>query len=117
MKVGVFSAILSQVPLEQALDHIAGLKCDCIEIGTGAYPGDAHCKPTELLADEGKLREFAAAVRERGLEISSLSCHGNPVHPDEAIARGASRRIPGDGETGGEDRRAGRHHFFRLPRR
>jgi len=87
MKVGVFSAILSNVSLEQALDHIAGLNCDCVEIGTGAYPGDAHCKPAELLADDGKLSEFAAAIRQRGLEISSLSCHGNPLHPDQAIAR------------------------------
>ncbi|HEX4083556.1 MAG TPA: sugar phosphate isomerase/epimerase, partial [Chthoniobacteraceae bacterium] len=86
MKVGVFSAILSNLPLEQALDHIAGLKCDCVEIGTGAYPGNAHCDPAKLLADDGKLVEFAAAVRERGLEISSLSCHGNPLHPDTALA-------------------------------
>jgi sugar phosphate isomerase/epimerase len=87
MKVGVFSAILSKLSLEQALDQIAALKCDCVEIGTGAYPGDAHCKPAELLADDGKLSEFVAAVRSRGLEISSLSCHGNPLHPDETIAR------------------------------
>jgi sugar phosphate isomerase/epimerase len=87
MKVGVFSAILSKLSLEQALDQIAALKCDCVEIGAGAYPGDAHCKPAELLADDGKLSEFVAAVRARGLEISSLSCHGNPIHPDETIAR------------------------------
>jgi sugar phosphate isomerase/epimerase len=87
MKVGVFSAILSGLPLEKALDHIAGLRCDTVEIGTGAYPGDAHCKPRELLKNAGKLREFTAAVRERGLEISSLSCHGNPLHPDRALAK------------------------------
>jgi sugar phosphate isomerase/epimerase len=87
MKVGVFSAILSNLPLEQALDHIVSLKCDCVEIGTGAYPGDAHCKPAELLTDDVKLAEFAAAIRERGLEISSLSCHGNPLHPDTELAK------------------------------
>lgn len=86
MKVGVFSAILSNVSLEKALAHIKGLGCDCVEIGTGAYPGDAHCKPTELLADEGKLKEFCAAVKSAGLEISSLSCHGNPLHPDKHFA-------------------------------
>jgi sugar phosphate isomerase/epimerase len=86
MKVGVFSAILSDLPLEQALDHIAALNCDCVEIGTGAYPGDAHCKPAELLADDGKLAEFVAAIRASGLEISSLSCHGNPLHPDTELA-------------------------------
>jgi sugar phosphate isomerase/epimerase len=87
MKVGVFSAILSGLPLEQALAHIAGLRCDTVEIGTGAYPGDAHCKPNDLLAHEGKLKEFQAAIAESGLEISSLSCHGNPIHPDAAFAQ------------------------------
>ena len=87
MKVGVFSAILSGLPLEKALDHIAGLGCDTVEIGTGAYPGNAHCKPADLLKNTGKLKEFVAAVKERGLEISSLSCHGNPIHPNAKLAK------------------------------
>ncbi len=87
MKVGVFSAIVSDLPLEKALDHIASLQCDCVEIGTGAYPGNAHCKPAELLKNAGKLKEFVAAVKSRGLEISSLSCHGNPLHPDAKLAK------------------------------
>lgn len=87
MKVGVFSAILSDLPLEKALDHLVGLHCDTVEFGTGAYPGDAHCQPAALLADGAKLRDFSAAVQASGLEISSLSCHGNPIHPDATIAR------------------------------
>jgi sugar phosphate isomerase/epimerase len=87
MKVGVFSAILSDLPLEKALDYIAGLRCETVEIGTGAYPGDAHCKPAELLKSAAKLKEFTSAVKERGLHISSLSCHGNPLHPDRALAK------------------------------
>lgn len=86
MKVGVFSAILSNLPLEKALAHIEGLGCETVEIGTGAYPGDAHCKPTELLANKTKLEKFTSAIKDSGLEISSLSCHGNPLHPNKAIA-------------------------------
>ena len=62
MKVGVFSAIPSGLPLEQTLARIAGLGCDTVELGTGAYPGNAHCQPDTLLASEGKLQEFQAAV-------------------------------------------------------
>ncbi len=87
MKVGVFSAILSNLPLDQALAHIAGLGCDTVELGTGAYPGDAHCKPAELLSSKPRRAEFLKTVSGSGLEISSLSCHGNPLHPDPAIAR------------------------------
>jgi len=86
MKVGVFSAILSDLPLDKALSHIAGLGCDTVELGTGAYPGDAHCKPSELLASKAKLTEFSSTLSASGLQISSLSCHGNPLHPDRTIA-------------------------------
>lgn len=86
MKVGVFSAILSGMPLPKALEIIAGLGCETVEIGAGAYPGNAHCKPAELLASKPRLEKFRAAIEASGLEISSLSCHGNPLHPDKRIA-------------------------------
>lgn len=86
MKVGVFSAILSGSPLNKALTHIAGLGCETVELGTGAYPGNAHCKPDQLLASKPKLEAFLGTVKASGLEISSLSCHGNPLHPDKKIA-------------------------------
>ncbi len=86
MKVGVFSAILSNLSLEKALSHIAGLGCETVELGTGAYPGDAHCKPAELLASKPKRDAFQKALAASGLELSSLSCHGNPLHPDKKLA-------------------------------
>jgi sugar phosphate isomerase/epimerase len=87
MKVGVFSTILNDKPLAGALDHIASLGCESVEIGTGAYPGNAHCPLDALLESEARRGEFTDAVKSRRLEISSLSCHGNPLHPDAAFAR------------------------------
>jgi sugar phosphate isomerase/epimerase len=85
VRLGVFSVLYSQLPLEQALDKIGAMGADAVEIGTGNYPGDAHCKPEELLADEAKARAFRRAVEDRGMIISALSQHGNPVHPDLAF--------------------------------
>lgn len=87
MKLGVFTVLFADAPLEVALDRVAALGLDAVELGTGNYPGNAHCDPDELLADEGKRRRLLSAVEERGLTISALSCHGNPLHPDEAFAR------------------------------
>jgi sugar phosphate isomerase/epimerase len=87
MKVGVFTVLLADRPLEEALDYASEAGCEAVEIGTGGYPGDAHCKPKELLGDSGTLDEFRQAVESRDLEISALSCHGNPLHPDGEIAR------------------------------
>ncbi len=89
MKLGVFTVLFADRPFEAALDRIAEAGVDCVEIGTGNYPGDAHCDTEALLADDGKLRDFRDAVTSRGLEISALSCHGNPLHPQRAVAQAA----------------------------
>jgi len=87
MKVGVFTVLYSDMPFEKALDHVAEMGCEAVEIGTGGYPGDAHCDVTSLLKDEAAQRKLLRAVERRGLTISALSCHGNPLHPQNSVAR------------------------------
>jgi len=87
MKLGVFSVLFSGRTLDDALDYIASKGLEAVEIGTGGYPGNAHCDPDTLLADAGKLKAFKQAVESRGLMISALSCHGNPLHPQKGIAQ------------------------------
>lgn len=87
MKVGVFTALLQSLPLEQALDYVKEAGLDTVEIGTGGYVGNAHCNPAALLADNGKLKQFQQALESRNMEISAFSCHGNPVHPDKVFAK------------------------------
>ncbi|MEW5974490.1 MAG: sugar phosphate isomerase/epimerase [Acidobacteriota bacterium] len=87
MKLGVLTVLLSNLPFEEALDYLKGLGLDAVEIGCGAYPGEAHCKPSELLSSDTKLKAFKEAVSRRGLIISALSCHGNPLHPNRKIAK------------------------------
>ncbi len=88
MKLGVFAVLYAQKTLEQMLDEVASKGLDAVEIGTGGYPGDAHCQPDALLSDAAKLASFRKAVESRGLTISALSCHGNPLHPQKDVARG-----------------------------
>ena len=87
MKIGVFAVVFGSKPFEETLDYLVETGLEAVEIGTGAYPGDAHCKPRVLLDDNRKLRAFREAVDRRGLVISALSCHGNPLHPDRKIAK------------------------------
>lgn len=87
MKIGVFTVLLGDKPFEEALDYLVDLGVEAVEIGTGAYPGNAHCDPAALLRSERKLNAFREAVRRRGLIVSALSCHGNPLHPQARIAR------------------------------
>lgn len=87
MKVGVFAVLFSQLPLEKALDYIVETGCEAIEIGTGAYPGGAHCPLDELVADKSKALAWHKLITDRGLTISALSCHGNPLHPNVELAK------------------------------
>jgi sugar phosphate isomerase/epimerase len=87
MKIGVFAVLFGGKPFEETLDYIKELGLEAVEIGTGAYPGDAHCKPAELLKNDNKLKAFKQAIDRRGLVISALSCHGNPIHPDTKVAK------------------------------
>src|SRR6478736_5300196 len=87
MKIGVFAVLFGGKPFEEALDYIKELGLEAVEIGTGAYPGDAHCKPAELLKNDKKLKAFKEAIDRRGLTISALSCHGNPIHPNAKTAK------------------------------
>lgn len=87
MKIGVFTVLFGGKPLEDTLDYLVDLGLEAVEIGTGAYPGNAHCQPAALLKNEAKLNAFRHAIDTRGLVISALSCHGNPLHPRAAMAR------------------------------
>lgn len=86
MKLGVFTVLFGTKPFEEMLDYVVSLGIDAVEIGTGAYPGNAYCNPEELLASAKKLQAFKQAIRRRGLTISALSCHGNPLHPQQGRA-------------------------------
>ena len=86
MKVGLFTVILQSMPFEQALDYLAGLGVQTVEIGAGAFSGTAHCEPASLLASDRAAKAFLHAIQSRGLEISCLSVHGNPLHPNREIA-------------------------------
>ncbi len=87
MKLGVFAVLFSDQPFEDALDRIVDLGLEALEIGTGCWPGDAHCQPDVLLGSTARLKAFRQAVTRRNLVISALSCHGNPLHPSARIAK------------------------------
>ncbi|WP_445491698.1 sugar phosphate isomerase/epimerase family protein [Niallia sp. 03133] len=86
MKLGVFSVLFANKSFEEMLDHVKVAGLDAVEIGTGGYPGNAHCPLDELLEDEQKRKNYIDAVTSRGLTVSAFSCHGNPISPEKAFA-------------------------------
>ena len=80
----MFTAVLGDRPFEAALDHVASLGADAVEVAAGGYAGADHCDTTTLLADPAAGGRWREAVGSRGLAVSALSAHANPLHPDPA---------------------------------
>lgn len=93
MKLGVFTCLLNNLPLEEALKYFQSLGIQMVEIGCGGTPGNAHADPDLLLNDGEALKRFSRTIEQYGMEISALSCHGNPVHPQKEIAAGYDKNI------------------------
>jgi sugar phosphate isomerase/epimerase len=86
MRVGVFTPLLSQLPLEAVLKKLSDLHINTVELPTGNYVSGDHCKLT-MLENLSALGEFKKLLNDHGFSISALSSHGNPLHPDKALAK------------------------------
>lgn len=90
MKIGIFTALFHDRPIEAALDTIAQAGIQAVELGAGAYPGSRHLDDAggvqKLIDDNGARKHFIKLVEDRGLKIDSLSVHGNALHPERDIA-------------------------------
>ena len=80
--IGVFDPVYEKLSLDAMLDKVSALGLEAMEIGTGGYPGSSHCPVDELLADPAKAKAWKKKFEDRGIQVATLSCHGNPVHPD-----------------------------------
>jgi sugar phosphate isomerase/epimerase len=80
--IGVFDPVYADLSLDAMIDKISALGLEAVEIGTGGYPGNNHCPIDELLADPVKAKAWVKKFEDHGLKVATLSCHGNPVHPD-----------------------------------
>src|SRR6266853_976146 len=86
MRVGVFTPLLSQLSLVEVFEKLKTHKINTVELGTGNYPGDAHCK-LSMLDDKAALNDFKKKLADHGFTISALSSHGNPLHPNQEFAK------------------------------
>ncbi len=84
--IGVFDPAFPDLTLDQLVEKYASLGVEAAEIGTGGYPNNKHCPVNDLLEDPTKLKAWRKKFEDRNIQIATLSCHGNPVHPDRAIA-------------------------------
>jgi sugar phosphate isomerase/epimerase len=88
MKLGVFTPVFGRLSTAEMIARVQSLRhVKAIEIGTGGWPGRAHLDDlTEMIEGHCRASTYRQMVADAGLTISALSCHGNPLHPNRAIA-------------------------------
>jgi sugar phosphate isomerase/epimerase len=90
MKIGVFSALYGDRSWEEACKAISEYGVKAVEAGSGGVIGKYHVHPQEFLKDRAKRKRFIHTAKKYGLEISALSAHGNPLHPDKEFSKAHS---------------------------
>ena len=85
--IGVFDPVYKDLSMDAMLDKVSALGLEAMEIGTGGYPEAHHCPIDELLADASKAKAWQKKFEDRGIHVATLSCHGNPIHPDPGHAK------------------------------
>ncbi|HEY1463850.1 MAG TPA: sugar phosphate isomerase/epimerase [Terriglobales bacterium] len=84
--IGVFDPAFPNWSLDEMIDKFSAWGVEAVEIGTGGYPSANHCPVQDLLDDPAKLKAWKKKFEDHNIQVATLSCHGNPVHPDEKIA-------------------------------
>jgi sugar phosphate isomerase/epimerase len=120
MKLGVYTAILHDRPLPEALDVIAGLGLEAAEINAGGFLPPVHIPIDDILTSQSARDDYLGLFAEKGITLAGLNANGNPLHPHPAIgpkhaedlrrairaagALGQTRVVTMSGLPGGEPR-------------
>ncbi|NKE55486.1 sugar phosphate isomerase/epimerase [Lentzea sp. PSKA42] len=85
MKLGVYTAVLHDRPLREALEVIKSLGLAGAEINSGGFIPTPHLPVDGLLSGEVDKDEYLSVFAETGVELTGLNCNGNPLHPDPEV--------------------------------
>ena len=87
MKLGVMTVLLGDLSLDETLTYLKSLGVQQVEIGCGGYPGTAHADARKFIKNPELIDEFMKTIQKHGIDIAAFACHGNPLHPNKAIAQ------------------------------
>src|SRR5919202_3296615 len=80
MKLGVYTAILHDKPLPEALRVINQLGLESAEINSGGFVPSPHL-PDDVLSSATRREEYLGEFAAAGRELTALNCNGNPLDP------------------------------------
>jgi sugar phosphate isomerase/epimerase len=89
LRIGVVLEAFLDRPLEDVLPWLAQAAPEVtdIEVGAGGYAPHPHCDVAELLHSAQARTAWLDLTARHGLRLDALNAWGNPLHPDEDLAR------------------------------
>jgi sugar phosphate isomerase/epimerase len=89
LRIGVVLEAFLDRPLEDVLPWLsqAAPEVTDIEVGAGGYAPHPHCDVAELLQSAQARTAWLDLTARHGLRLDALNAWGNPLHPDEDLAR------------------------------
>ncbi|MFV0464059.1 MAG: TIM barrel protein [Nostocoides sp.] len=85
MYIGVYNAVLADKSLTDALDLIAGLGLNSVEINSGGFLPPIQLPVEDLMSSEQARTDYLGEFSSRGLTLTALNCNGNPLFPREGF--------------------------------
>jgi sugar phosphate isomerase/epimerase len=85
MKLGVYTAILHDRSLPEALTVIRDLGLSGAEINVGGFIGTPHIPVDDVLTSGTARDDYLAVFAQHGVELTGLNVNGNPLHADPAV--------------------------------
>jgi sugar phosphate isomerase/epimerase len=85
MKLGVYTAILHDRPLADALDVIASLGLNAAEINAGGFLPPVHIPIDAVIASQTARDDYLGIFADMGVALAGLNANGNPLHPNPVI--------------------------------
>lgn len=83
MRIGLNTDSLGQLSFEEMLETAAELGIQTLEFCCGGWSSAPHVNLDLLLESETDRANFAAQIRDHGLEIDALNCSGNQLAPGD----------------------------------
>jgi sugar phosphate isomerase/epimerase len=85
VKLGVYTAILHDRALPDALAVIRELGLTGAEVNVGGFIGTPHIPIDDVLASATAREDYLGVFAEHGVELTGLNVNGNPLHADPVV--------------------------------
>ncbi|MDE2755717.1 MAG: TIM barrel protein, partial [Acidobacteriota bacterium] len=89
MEIALMAASMLERTWEEMLDSCKKHGIRLVEACGGGHIPKVHYDPVKLASSPAEFEAFKRSLDEREMQICSFGCHGNPIHPNPAIAEGA----------------------------